>query len=153
MQKHVNLVDLVKSFPTNINLQKSASIQPRTSHLIFIILAASRDLIFTERSSLDLAAECRVASRRNSLPSVRENTAEHWLRLRMKFCRFADSCGTLRKFPDVERFSQSQPCRGMIKLRCASHRCGSLRFVVLVGAIRVGAIAGGARVPVPLRPL
>ena len=50
MQKHVNLVDLVKSFPTNIYLQKSASIQPRTSHLIFIILAASRDLIFTERS-------------------------------------------------------------------------------------------------------
>ena len=51
MQKHVNLVDLVKSFPTNIFLQKSASIQPRTSHLIFIILSASRELIFTERSS------------------------------------------------------------------------------------------------------
>ena len=39
VQKHVNLVDLVKSFPTNIQylllfsiyLQKSASIQPRTS--------------------------------------------------------------------------------------------------------------------------
>ena len=31
VQKHVNLVDLVKSFPTNIYLQKSASIQPRTS--------------------------------------------------------------------------------------------------------------------------
>ena len=27
----VNLVDLVKSFPTSIYLQKSASIQPRTS--------------------------------------------------------------------------------------------------------------------------
>ena len=60
MQKRVNLVDLVKSFlfflfsksfPTNIYLQKSASIQPRTSYLIFIILAASMDLIFTERSS------------------------------------------------------------------------------------------------------
>ena len=51
MQKHVNLVDLVKSFPTKIYLQKSASIQPRTIHLIFIILAASRDSIFTERSS------------------------------------------------------------------------------------------------------
>ena len=35
----------------NICLQKLASIQKRTSHLIFIILAASRDLIFTERSS------------------------------------------------------------------------------------------------------
>ena len=31
MQKYVNLADLVKSFPTNIYLQKSASIQPRTS--------------------------------------------------------------------------------------------------------------------------
>ena len=40
MQKHVNLVDLVKSFPTNIYLQNLASIQPRTSLLKF-------DLIFT----------------------------------------------------------------------------------------------------------
>ena len=31
LQKYVNLVDLVKSFPTSICLQKSASIQPRTS--------------------------------------------------------------------------------------------------------------------------
>ena len=31
MQKHVNLVDLVKSFPTNILLQNLASIQKRTS--------------------------------------------------------------------------------------------------------------------------
>ena len=31
MQKYVNLVDLVKSFPTSIYLQKSASIQLRTS--------------------------------------------------------------------------------------------------------------------------
>ena len=35
MQKNVNLVDLVKSFPTSIDLQKSASIQPRTSPLKF----------------------------------------------------------------------------------------------------------------------
>ena len=31
VQKYVNLVDLVKRFPTNIYLQKSASIQQRTS--------------------------------------------------------------------------------------------------------------------------
>ena len=30
-RKNVNLVDLAKSFPTSIYLQKSASIQPRTS--------------------------------------------------------------------------------------------------------------------------
>ena len=47
----INLGDLVTSFPTSIYLQHFASIQPRTIRLIFIILAASRDLIFTERSS------------------------------------------------------------------------------------------------------
>ena len=55
MQKHVNLVDLVKSFPTNIFLQKSASIQPRTSHLILIILAASRDSIFSPSGRLPIS--------------------------------------------------------------------------------------------------
>ena len=35
MQKHVNLVDLVKSFPTNIYLQNLASTQKRTSPIKF----------------------------------------------------------------------------------------------------------------------
>ena len=35
MQKHVNLVDLVKSFPANIFLQNLASIQQRTSRIKF----------------------------------------------------------------------------------------------------------------------
>ena len=35
VQRNINLVDLAKSFQTSIYLQKSASIQPRTSHLIF----------------------------------------------------------------------------------------------------------------------
>ena len=39
MQKHANLVDLVKSFPTNILLQNLASIQKRTSHIKFAHLA------------------------------------------------------------------------------------------------------------------
>ena len=39
MQKHVNLVDLVKSFPTNIYLQNLASIQKRTSPIQFAHLA------------------------------------------------------------------------------------------------------------------
>ena len=39
MQKHVNLVDLVKSFPTNIYLQNLASIQKRTSPLKFANLS------------------------------------------------------------------------------------------------------------------
>ena len=36
MQKYVNRVDLVKSFPTSIYLQRSASIQPRTSLSKFV---------------------------------------------------------------------------------------------------------------------
>ena len=39
MQKHVNLVDLVKSFPTNIFLQNLASIQKRTKPVKFVHLA------------------------------------------------------------------------------------------------------------------
>ena len=39
MQKHVNLVDLVKSFPTNIYLQNLASIHKRTSPVKFAHLA------------------------------------------------------------------------------------------------------------------
>ena len=35
MQKHVNLVDLVKSFPTNVFLQNLAAIQKRTSPVKF----------------------------------------------------------------------------------------------------------------------
>ena len=39
MQKHANLADLVKSFPTNIFLQNLASIQKRTSPIKFAHLA------------------------------------------------------------------------------------------------------------------
>ena len=39
MQKHINLVDLVKSFPTNIFLQNLASVQKRTSPIKFAHLA------------------------------------------------------------------------------------------------------------------
>ena len=39
MQKHVNLVDLVKSFPTTIFLQNLASVQKRTSPIKFAHLA------------------------------------------------------------------------------------------------------------------
>ena len=39
MQKHVNLGDLVKSFPTNIFLQNLASIHKRTSPIKFAHLA------------------------------------------------------------------------------------------------------------------
>ena len=43
MQKHVNLVDLVKSFPTNIFLQNLASIEKRTSPIKFDHFAEKSD--------------------------------------------------------------------------------------------------------------
>ena len=43
MQKHVDLVDLVKSFPTNIYLQNLASIQQRMSPRKFAHLAEKSD--------------------------------------------------------------------------------------------------------------
>ena len=45
MQKHVNLADLVKSFPTNILLQNLASIQKRTNPLKFAHLAENRSKV------------------------------------------------------------------------------------------------------------
>ena len=51
MQKHVNLVDLVKSFPTSIYLQNLASIQPRTSRSKFGLQIT---LLITYRASCSL---------------------------------------------------------------------------------------------------
>ena len=62
MQKHVNLVDLVKSFPTNIYLQNLASLQKRTSPVKFAHLAEKSgngsisNLSTRERRSLLAAA-------------------------------------------------------------------------------------------------
>ena len=58
MQKHVNLVDLVKSFPTNIFLQNLASIQKRTSPLKFAHLAEK-----SEKNSIsNLSTKVRAAA-------------------------------------------------------------------------------------------
>ena len=57
MQKHVNLVDLVKSFPTNIYLQNLASIQPRTSPVKFAHLAEKSG----KGSILNLSTKVHVA--------------------------------------------------------------------------------------------
>ena len=57
MQKHVNLVDLVKSFPTNIYLQNLASIQRRTSPVKFAHLAEK-----SEKGSIsNLSTKVRAA--------------------------------------------------------------------------------------------
>ena len=60
MQKHVNLVDLVKSFPTNILLQNLASIQKRTSPIKFAHLAEKSEK--GSISNLSTKAEADLAS-------------------------------------------------------------------------------------------
>ena len=60
MQKHVNLVDLVKSFPTSIFLQKLASIQQRTSPIKFAHMAEKSDKGSISNLSTKAAARAGV---------------------------------------------------------------------------------------------
>ena len=71
MQKHVNLVDLVKSFPTiaiptNIYLQNLASIQKRTSPIKFAHLAEESD----NGSVSNLSTKAAAAARAELAPNV-----------------------------------------------------------------------------------
>ena len=65
MQKHVNLVDLVKSFPTNIFLQNLASIQKRTSPIQFAHLAEKSEK--SSISNLSTKAQARGGGRATHL--------------------------------------------------------------------------------------
>ena len=73
MQRHVNLVDLVKSFPTNILLQNLASIQKRTSPVKFAHLAKKSG----KGSISNLSTKPRTAARdgRPAVRSLCRNTA------------------------------------------------------------------------------
>ena len=63
MQKHVNLVDLFKSFPTNIFLQNLASIQKRTSPIKFAHLAEKSE----KGSTSNLSTKVQNAPATNQL--------------------------------------------------------------------------------------
>ena len=77
MQKHVNLVDLVKSFPTNILLQNLASIQQRTSPIKFAHLAEK-----LEKGSIsNLSTEARAGARRHQ---AEQQQGGHGARLKAK---------------------------------------------------------------------
>ena len=67
VQKHVNLVDLVKSFPTNIYLQNLASIQKRTSPIKFAHLAEKSEK--GSISNLSTKAQPRDAPARPAVPA------------------------------------------------------------------------------------
>ena len=68
MQKHVNLVDLVKSFPMSIYLQKSASIQPRTSPIKFAHLAEKSEKGSVSNLSTKVERAAREEGFRNAPP-------------------------------------------------------------------------------------
>ena len=62
MQKHVNLVDLVTSFPTHISLQNLASIQKRTSPIKFAHLAEKSEKSSISNLSTKISAIVASAS-------------------------------------------------------------------------------------------
>ena len=64
MQKHVNLVDLVKSFPTNILLQNLASIQKRTSTIKFVHFKLAEK---SEKDSISNLSTKNTTGRREAL--------------------------------------------------------------------------------------
>ena len=72
MQKHVNLADLVKSFPTNIFLQNLASIQKRTSPIKFDHLAekSEKGSIIESISNLPLIFQPNEQTLQGSFSSV-----------------------------------------------------------------------------------
>ena len=72
MQKHVNLVDLVKSSPTNIYLQNLASIQKRTSPVKFAHLAEKSG----KGSISNLSAKASAAPNADSASMILENQAD-----------------------------------------------------------------------------
>ena len=76
VQKHVNLVDLVKRFPTNIFLQNLASIQERTSPIKFAHLAEKSEKgsisnLSTKVRSPERAAHAFASSRTSPLRTAR----------------------------------------------------------------------------------
>ena len=96
MQKHVNLVDLVKSFPTNIYLQNLASIQKRTSPVKFAHLA--------EKSGKGSISNLSTKAEMDEGVVVKEMSEEAVLSSRARpLCRTPPS--TLVERFDIEPFS------------------------------------------------
>ena len=71
MQKHVNLVDLVKSFPANIFLQNLASIQKRTSPVKFAYLAEKSEKGSISNRSTKRRTGCEACSQESRTSSPR----------------------------------------------------------------------------------
>ena len=88
MQKHVNLVDLVKSFPTNIFLQNLASIQKRTSPVKFAHLAEKSEKgsvsnlstkVQMEAAKQEASMRANVDKERNRVKKLEAHGLQHGL--------------------------------------------------------------------------
>ena len=84
MQKHVNLVDLVKSFPTNIFLQNLASIQKRTSPIEFAHLAEKSENGSTSNLSTKVEKASHERSRQAKHSTVQKQSRVDALEARVK---------------------------------------------------------------------
>ena len=109
MQKHVNLVDLVKSFPTNIFLQNLASIQKRTSPIKLAHLAEKSEngsisnLSTTTHTSREIYPRTQLLTHRpRAQPCVRSQP-----RLAQNGCKtalVANECGPVHRCRSPEAF-------------------------------------------------
>ena len=90
MQTHVNLVDLVKSFPTNIFFQNLASIQKRTSPLKFANLAEK-----SESGSISNLSTKRRTGAQGALGKVAAGRRRGWRGARASPSAVAE--GTVQK--------------------------------------------------------
>ena len=100
MQKSVNLVDLVKSLHTSVDLEKSTSVQPRTS--------LSKFGVDSIHSFIRLLGTGRHAHRRE--PELLRAHAEGWAALGLRR-------GAVRELPLLPLFRAGRPG---LNIRCTS---------------------------------
>ena len=81
MPKHVNLVDLVKSFPTNIYLQNLASIQKRASPIKFADLAekSGKGLISNLSTKVGVARQPGVEGKPPGMGGSGDRFTGYWI--------------------------------------------------------------------------
>ena len=133
MQKHVNLVDLVKSFPTNIFLQDLASIQKRTSPIKFAHLAEKSEKGSTSNLSTKAArgsasswtgsTRTPPATRRRSRTTSRSRSARPSGRrlttgsARRSWPRAPELKGSIGEGPNQTNYSDQSSVRILPKFR------------------------------------
>ena len=105
MQKHVNLVDLVKSFPTNIYLQNLASIQKRTSPLKFAHLAEKSEKGSTSNLSTKVRAAPGAAAGAGAGES--RGLSMRWRRRFLRVLRRGCACAIKLRRQDGQKQKQS----------------------------------------------